>query len=43
LRVVLTSGYSHVLAEESDHPFELLRKPYSVDGLLGVLSDAASD
>jgi PAS domain S-box-containing protein len=42
LRVVLTSGYSHVLAEESDHPFELLRKPYSVEGLLGVLSEAAS-
>jgi PAS domain S-box-containing protein len=43
LRVVLTSGYSHVLAEESGYPFELLRKPYSVEGLLGVLSEAASD
>ncbi|WP_239017738.1 hybrid sensor histidine kinase/response regulator [Sphingomonas aracearum] len=37
LRVVLTSGYSHVLAQESDHGFELLRKPYSVDSLLKVL------
>jgi CheY-like chemotaxis protein len=43
LRVVLTSGYSHVLTEESGHPFELLRKPYSVDGLLGVLSEPTSD
>ncbi|WP_189677859.1 hybrid sensor histidine kinase/response regulator [Sphingomonas glacialis] len=42
LRVVLTSGYSHVLAEESYHPFELLRKPYSVKGILGVLGDASS-
>ena len=41
LEVVLTTGYSHVLAEESDHGFALLRKPYSVDGLVGVLS--ASD
>ena len=40
LRVVLTSGYSHVLAEEGGHEFELLRKPYSVDGLLGVLGSA---
>ena len=41
LRVVLTSGYSHVLTEESGYPSELLRKPYSVDGLLGVLSEAS--
>jgi len=37
LQVVLTSGYSHVLAEEGRHGFELLQKPYSVDGLLGIL------
>jgi PAS domain S-box-containing protein len=39
LRVVLTSGYSHVLAEQSGHPFDLLRKPYSVEGLLGILDE----
>jgi CheY-like chemotaxis protein len=37
LEVVLTSGYSHVLAEEGSHGFALLQKPYSVDGLLGIL------
>ena len=38
LRTVLTSGYSHVLAQEGRHGFELLQKPYSVEGLTGVLS-----
>ena len=33
LPVVLTSGYSHVLAEEGSHGFELLHKPYSADQL----------
>ncbi len=33
LRVILTSGYSHVLAREGTGGFELLRKPYSVEGL----------
>ena len=37
LPVVLTSGYSHVLAEEGSHGFELLQKPYTVDALMGVL------
>jgi PAS domain S-box-containing protein len=37
LPVVLTSGYSHVLAEEGSHGFELLKKPYSIDGLTGIL------
>jgi CheY-like chemotaxis protein len=37
MRVVLTSGYSHVLAQEGRHGFELLQKPYSVEGLTGVL------
>ena len=30
LPILLTSGYSHVLAEEGTHGFELLKKPYSV-------------
>ena len=37
LRVVLTSGYSHVLAEQGSHGFELLGKPYSIDGLNRIL------
>lgn len=37
LPVVLTSGYSHVLAEEGTHGFELLHKPYSLEGLLKAL------
>jgi CheY-like chemotaxis protein len=41
LPVVLTSGYSHVLAEEGSHGFDLLQKPYTVDGLLGVIRGRA--
>jgi PAS domain S-box-containing protein len=41
LPVVLTSGYSHVLAEEGSHGFELLKKPYSIDGLMGILRSRA--
>ena len=37
LPVVLTSGYSNVLAQEGRHGFELLQKPYSVDALARVL------
>ncbi|HMI21200.1 MAG TPA: ATP-binding protein [Sphingomonas sp.] len=37
LPVVLTSGYSHILAEEGSHGFDLLKKPYSIEGLLEVL------
>ena len=33
LPVVLTSGYSHVLAEEGAHGFELLHKPYAAEEL----------
>ncbi|WP_407310697.1 PAS domain S-box protein [Pseudomonas sp. nanlin1] len=33
LPVLLTSGYSHVLAEDSGHGFELLHKPYSAEQL----------
>ena len=37
LPVLLTSGYSHVLAEEGRHGFELLQKPYAADALSRVL------
>ena len=37
LEVVLTSGYSHIIAEEGTHGFELLKKPYSIEGLLMAL------
>ena len=37
LPVVLTSGYSHVLAEEGVHGFDLIQKPYSVEQLSRVL------
>jgi len=37
LPVVLTSGYSHVLAHGGTQGFELLNKPYSVEGLSRVL------
>ena len=38
--VVLTSGYSDVLAKETDHGFPLLQKPYSVEGLSKTLWEA---
>ena len=37
LPVVLTSGYSHVLAEEGRHGFELIQKPYAAEELSRVL------
>ena len=37
LEVVLTSGYSHVLAEEGSYGFPLVKKPYSLDGLMRAL------
>jgi CheY-like chemotaxis protein len=37
LPVVLTSGYSHVLAEEGRHGFELLKKPYAAEDLSRLL------
>lgn len=37
LPVVLTSGYSHVLAEEGRHGFELLHKPYAADEVSRLL------
>ncbi|HYF53789.1 MAG TPA: PAS domain S-box protein [Salinarimonas sp.] len=41
LPVVLTSGYSHVLAEEGPHGFELLHKPYSAEELSRALHRSA--
>lgn len=43
LPVVLTSGYSHVLAQEGSHGFELLHKPYSIEDLTRVLRRAILD
>lgn len=40
--VILTSGYSHVLAENGRHGFELLHKPYSIEQLSRVLRKAAA-
>ena len=40
LPFVLTSGYSHVLAEDGPQGFELLHKPYSVESLSRVLQRA---
>ncbi len=37
LPIVLTSGYSHVLAEEGRHGFDLLQKPYAAEELSRVL------
>ncbi|MFC6050149.1 response regulator, partial [Methylobacterium hispanicum] len=37
LPVVLASGYSHVLAQEGGHGFELLHKPYSARQLSHIL------
>jgi CheY-like chemotaxis protein len=43
LPVVLTSGYSHILAEDSNHGFELLQKPYSVDALIEALKRGGAE
>jgi PAS domain S-box-containing protein len=42
LPVVLTSGYSHVLAQNGTCGFELLHKPYSVEQLSRILRQAAA-
>ena len=39
--VILTSGYSSVLAEGGTYGFELLHKPYSVDELARILRAVA--
>ena len=41
LPVILTSGYSHVLAQEGITGFELLRKPYSIEELSRALRQVA--
>src|SRR5262249_61246552 len=43
LPVVLTSGYSNVLAENTHHGFELIQKPYSVESLSRILRKAISE
>jgi DNA-binding NtrC family response regulator len=35
--VVLTSGYSEVLAEQGHHGFDLIQKPYAAEELSRVL------
>ncbi|MBI5264901.1 MAG: PAS domain S-box protein [Bradyrhizobium sp.] len=40
LPVVLTSGYSNVLAENAHRGFELIQKPYSVESLSRILRKA---
>ncbi|PIK72338.1 hybrid sensor histidine kinase/response regulator, partial [Methylobacterium frigidaeris] len=42
LPVVLTSGYSHVLASDDAHGFELVRKPYSAEQVGKVLRAATA-
>ncbi|GJD32591.1 Sensor histidine kinase RcsC [Methylobacterium adhaesivum] len=42
LPVVLTSGYSHVLAKNGTYGFELLHKPYSVEQLSRILRKVAT-
>jgi PAS domain S-box-containing protein len=42
VRVVLTSGYSHVLATDAHHGFPLLHKPYSVEELSHILRQATA-
>ncbi len=43
LPVVLTSGYSDVLAANAHHGFELIQKPYSVELLSRILRKAISE
>jgi CheY-like chemotaxis protein len=43
LPFVLNSGYSHVLADDGSHGFDLLHKPYSVEELSRVLRRAMAD
>ncbi|MFC5552526.1 hybrid sensor histidine kinase/response regulator [Methylobacterium iners] len=42
LPMVLTSGYSHVLAQDDGHGFDLLRKPYSAEELARMLRRAVT-
>ena len=40
LPVILSSGYSHVLAQDPTHGFQLLPKPYAIGELARVLHEA---
>jgi PAS domain S-box-containing protein len=40
LPVILSSGYSHVLAADPTHGFQLLPKPYAIEELARVLHEA---
>lgn len=42
LPVILTSGYSELLASDPNHGFTLLRKPYSLKQLASALAQATS-
>ena len=42
LPVLLASGYSHILAQNGTHGFELLHKPYSVEELSRLLRKVAN-
>ena len=42
LPVILTSGYSHVLAQEGAHGFDLVQKPYSAEQVSQALCKAIS-
>jgi PAS domain S-box-containing protein len=43
LPFVLNSGYSHILADDESHGFDLLHKPYSVEELSKVLRRAVAN
>jgi DNA-binding NtrC family response regulator len=43
LPVVLTSGYSSVLADNAHQGFELIQKPYSVEALTRMLRKVISE
>jgi CheY-like chemotaxis protein len=43
LPVILTSGYSDVLAQEGSHGFKLIAKPYSISALAKVLDMVLSN
>ena len=42
LPVVLSSGYSQVLAQSPSHGFALLPKPYSIEALAQAMDEAAA-
>jgi DNA-binding NtrC family response regulator len=42
LPVLLATGYSHVLAQDGLHGFELIHKPYSADQLGRILGRVLS-